>query len=367
MVLLSLIYGNAARCSGLTKDWHMRYFLLFFFFLLSPLTYALSLRSDSPTQYVVQQGDTLWSIASQYLKNPWEWKALWHANLQIKNPNRLYPGAILVLDYYQSKPYLKVLSNGTVKLSPNMRATAMDEAVPPIPLGDIKPFLNESLILDEDVLSRAPYIVALMGEHMLGGQGDEVYVRGLHSSTQMPQGGTIAYSIFRAGKDYLDPITKQLLGYKATLVGYGELRAGGEPATILLTNINVGIQKGDQVLINNSPEFELYFEPETPNQHVKGYIVEMPINLPSGSTQAAAGSVITLNLGVSSGLKAGDVLGVYGKQRIVKDPKNALVPITLPPERIGEAMVFRTFTKTSFALIVRSTRPVYLLDTVTNP
>lgn len=30
-------------------------------------------------------------------------------------------------------------------------------------------------------------------------------------------------------------------------------------------------------------------------------------------------------------------------------------------------MIFRVFTKTSFALIVRSTRPVYLLNLVANP
>ncbi len=161
----------------------MRYSLLIFCLLLSAVTNALSLKADSPKQYVVQRGDSLWSISSRYLKNPWEWQALWHANSDIKNPNQLYPGAVIALSYYQNKPYLKVLSNGTIKLSPNLRPTPTDEAVPPIPLGDIKPFLDESLILDEDVLSRAPYVVGLIGEHMLGGQGDEVYVKGLHPST----------------------------------------------------------------------------------------------------------------------------------------------------------------------------------------
>lgn len=345
----------------------MRYFLFLFCFILSPLNHALSLRADSPPRYVVQHGDTLWGIATRYLKNPWEWKELWHANPHIKNPDRLYPGAVLVLSYYQNAPYIRVLSNGTVKLSPSTRLTPIDDPIPPIPLGDLKPFLDESLILDEDILHRAPYIVAYMGEHMLGGQGDEVYVRGLHRSKKMPQGGSIAYSIFRGGKDYIDPITRQLLGYKATLVGYGELVAGGEPATIILTSINVGIKIMDLVLINNSPEFEMYFEPQTPVTKVKGYIIELPDGMPAGNSQTAVGGVVVLNIGAVNGLSPGDVLGIYGKVRIVKDPKNLLIPIKLPPERIGEVMVFRTFTKTSFALIVRSTRAIYLLDSVTNP
>ncbi|CAM2957925.1 LysM peptidoglycan-binding domain-containing protein [Legionella worsleiensis] len=345
----------------------MRYLLILIYFLLPPAIHALSLQEDPPHQYVVQHGDSLWSIASKYLKKPWEWKQLWRANPAIKNPNRLYPGAVLILDYQQNQPYIRVLSNGTIKLSPRVRPRPADEAIPPVPLVDIKPFLDESLVLDDDVLTRAPYVVALMGEHMLGGQGNQVYVKGLHPSTEMPQGGTIAYSIFRGGKNYIDPITNEFLGFKANLVGYGELVAGGDPATLLLTSIKVGIKKLDRVLINNSPEFDLYFEPKSPVRKVSGYIIEIPGDMPTGNSQVAVGSVIVINLGANSGIEAGDVLGIYGKKRIIRDPQNPLIPVNLPPERIGEALVFRPFTKTSFALIVRSTRAVYLMDTVTNP
>ncbi|PJD93979.1 MAG: signal peptidase [Legionella sp.] len=345
----------------------MKHVLFIFCLILSNISHALDLKANAPHQYVIKPGDTLWSIANLYLKKPWEWKTLWQANPQIKNPNRLYPGAVLILSHYKNKPHLKVLSNGTIKLSPNVRPQPMDEAVPLIPLGDIKPFLNESLVLDEEVLNKAPYVVALMGEHMLGGQGNEIYVRGLHPSPVLPEGETIAYSIFRQGINYIDPTTKEILGYKATLVGYGELTAGGEPATVLLTSINQGVQKEDKVLINNSPEFDLYLEPSAPAMPVKGVILEMPDNMPVGTTQGAVGNVVVLNIGVDKGLQAGNVLGIYAKSRVVTDPKNHLVSIKLPPERIGEAIVFRVFTHTSFALIVRSTQAVYLFDTVTNP
>lgn len=344
----------------------MRYILFIFCFLLSTLGQALSLRADSPKEYIVKHGDTLWLIANRYLKNPWEWQELWRANPQIKNPHRLYPGAVIVLEYDHQKPYLRVLFNGTVKLSPKVRPTRLDDAIPLIPLGDIKPFLNESLVLDENILDRAPYIVALMGEHMLGGQGNEVYVKGLHPGP-LPEGGTIAYSVFRPGKNYVDPVTKSSLGYLAKLVGTGELAAGGEPATLLLTGINEGIKIEDKVLINNSPEFSLNLEPGTPEVSVNGVILDMPAAMPLGNTQGAVGSVVVLNIGAEAGIKAGDVLGIYAKVRVIPDPKNHLISIKLPPERIGEALVFRPFSKTSFALIVRSTRAVYLLDTVTNP
>ena len=345
----------------------MRFILFLIFFFFSTLNYALSLRSDAPARYVVQPGDSLWSIASRYLHNPWEWKELWHVNPNIKDPNRLYPGAVLVLAYYEKKPYIKVLSNGTIKLSPNIRPIPLEEAVPPIPLSEIKPFLNESLILDQDVLGRAPYIVALVGEHMMGGQGVEAYVQGLHPSRELPTGGVPAYSIFRGGKNYEHPKTKELLGNRADLVGYAELVAGGEPATILLTSINEGIKVQDSVLINNSPEFNLYFEPKAPRFIVRGFIIDMPDGMPNGNVQEAVGGVVVISLGARDGLEAGDVLGIYRASHTVSDPRNKLHPIKLPPERIGEIMVFRVFSKTSFALIVRSTRAVYLSNRVANP
>lgn len=345
----------------------MKYLLLIFFYLLSCTCHALSLKPNSPSQYVVKPGDSLWSIANRYLEKPWEWKQLWRANPKIHNPNRLYAGDVLLLEFEKDTPYIRVEANGTIKLSPKPRAKQLSSAIPAIPLNVLKPFLNESLVFDEEVLDFAPYIIAFMGEHMMAGQGTSVYVKGLHPALEIPNDGVIEYSIYRRGKSYIDPITKELLGHKATIVGYGVLEAGGEPATMRITGIVQGIQKTDKVLINNSPEFDLLFEPKAPAYTISGLIIDMPGDLPVGNSQEAVGQVIAINRGARDGLGPGDVLGLFRKPRYVKDPKNLYLPIKLPPERLGEAMVFRTFSKTSFALIVRSTRPVYYLDVVANP
>lgn len=345
----------------------MKYFVILVSLLFSTITHAIHLKANAPTRYVIRHGDSLWSIANRYLQNPWEWKELWRANPNITNPNKLYAGDILYLEYTHDRPYIRVLANKTVKLSPYTHPSNSCEAIPTVPLGDIKPFLNESLVLDEPILHRAPYIVAYMGEHMMGGQGDQVYVKGLHPSLEMPTGGTIAYSIFRKGPNYIDPLTNEILGYKASLVGNAELVAGGEPATVLLTSIIQGIQINDKVLVNNSPEFDLYYHPTAPSVPVNGFILDMPGDNADGISQEAIGAVIVINLGKAAGLKPGDVLGIYKKIRVVKDPKNKLIPIELPQERIGEAMIFRAFTKTSFALIVRSSSAIHLLDSVKNP
>lgn len=340
----------------------MRYMILILSMICSVSVQAVVILEEAPSRYVVQPGDTLWGIASRYLPHPWEWKSLWRANPHINNPDKLYPGAILELRYYERNPYLKVTANGTIKLSPYMRPVPLEDAIPPIPLHDLKPFLDGSLVLDRDTLTDAPYIVAFKTEHLLGGQGDEVYVKNLCPSTP-PQGSTFSYGIYRLCGEYKDPVTKCFLGYKTILVGYAELVQGGDPATILLTDIVKGVQLRDQVMPNNYPEFAVSFEPKAPDQRVKGAIID----LPGDYSQGAAGLVVVLNRGKDAGLQEGDVLGVYREGVTAPDPKCPPQCVVLPPERIGEVMVFRTFTKTSFALVVRSIRAIKQLDVVTNP
>lgn len=349
----------------------MRFLICIICFLFPLLGQSLSLRPDAPERYVVQPGDSLWDIACRYLAHPWEWQELWHANPQIHNPNRLYPGAVIALRYRQKKPYLTVLTNGTVKLSPYMREMQPERAIPSIPLGDIKPFLDGSLILDHDILANAPAVVAFMTEHMLGGQGDEVYVKNLCPVPPSTPGTTFSYAIYRRCSSYHDPVTQKLLGYKATLVGYAELLAGGDPARIILTDIKYGVRLRDRVLPNNHPDFDIYFEPRTPVVRVKGLIIDLLDNF----TQGAEGLVAVINRGKDAGLQPGDVLGVYSKPRPVRDmlyrySKNGPCKfpcVKVPPERIGEILIFRTFTHTSVALVVRSTRAITFSDIVKNP
>lgn len=346
--------------------------MLALFFSLSLNAFAVALLAQAPHRYVVQPGDTLWGIASQYLAHPWEWKSLWHANPHIKNPNHLYPGAIIELRYYQQNPYLKVLSNGTIKLSPYMRPMPLDEEIPPIALSDIKPFLDASLVLDRDTLSNAPFVLAFTTEHLLASQGDQVYVKNLYPPKPRP-GTTIGYALYRLCGEYYHPVTRAVLGYKASLVGHAELLRGGDPATILVTDIVQGVRVKDRVMPDNYPAFDFSFEPKVPDHPVRGSIID----LPGDYKQGAAGLVVLIDLGKNAGLQAGDVLGVYSEGRCVLNPlphfnkkfnpKQSDACVKLPDERIGEIMVFRTFSQTSFALVVRSIRAVTPLDVVTNP
>lgn len=362
-MLLSLIVIHPARTYMDRIVFFTKYMLLSILLGVSFSINALSLRSDYPKRYVVKEGDTLWGIASKYLYKPWEWKTLWQANPKIHNPNRIYPGTILELSYDNQLPYIRVLSNGTIKLSPNMRPMHNSQAIPAISLTDIKPFLNSSLVMDQDRLENAPYIVGFNGDRLLGGQGDEVYVKNLHHRLTFPKGASIAYGIYRQGCPYYDGQTHRFLGYNATLIGYGELVRGGNPSTVQITNITEGVRIDDRIMLNDFPPFNLCFVPKVPSSRIKGKIIA----LPGDYTRAAIGFVAVIDRGQDAGLEPGDVLAIYSRQKLTCNPHCDENMIILPPERIGELMIFRTFSHTSFALIMRSTRAIYIKDTIVNP
>ncbi len=76
--------------------------------------------------------------------------------------------------------------------------------------------------------------------------------------------------------------------------------------------------------------------------------------------------VVVLNLGDRDGMSVGDVLAVHTKGSIVKDRVTKEL-VKLPDERRGILMVFRTFEKVCYGLILRAEAPLQVGDVVKNP
>src|SRR5450830_712103 len=127
----------------------------------APAATTADLAEAAPDRYIVVPGDTLWGIASRFLKDPWRWGELWKMNQeQISNPHRIYPGDVIVLDNSAPVLQMKLLKTDTVRLSPQVRASPLaPEPVPTIPVADIEPFLSKPLVIEQDQLASAPRIV----------------------------------------------------------------------------------------------------------------------------------------------------------------------------------------------------------------
>jgi hypothetical protein len=76
--------------------------------------------------------------------------------------------------------------------------------------------------------------------------------------------------------------------------------------------------------------------------------------------------VVSINRGDRESLKAGDTLALYKAGEWVKDPVTKK-QIRLPDERIGLLMVFYTYQKMSFGLVMEADRQLDVGDLVRNP
>ena len=315
------------------------------------------LRSDHPDRYVVVKGDTLWDISAKFLRDPWYWPEIWQVNPQIANPHLIYPGDVLTLVYIDGKPRLMLERSG--KLSPRIRSEPLEEAIPTIPMDAIRPFLVGVQVVTQDEIDRAPYIVSSAGEHLITGAGDRVYVRGLGGGEQ-PR-----FNVFRPGGPYIDPETHEVLGFEAVHVGLADLQREGDPSTMLLSQTTREAVDGDRLLPVQEEPIRPFFTPRPPEQDVHGQI----ISVYDGLSQVGQYQVVALNRGARDGLEPGHVLAVYRAGELIKDQVTADPndTVQLPDERAGELMVFRTFDRVSFGLVMRATMAMHVLDKVTNP
>ena len=331
---------------------------------LATAAYAdqVALKEGHPDRYVVVKGDTLWDISETFLDSPWLWPEIWYVNPQIDNPHLIYPGDVINLVYVDGKPQLRVQrGKGTFKLSPKARAERLDTAIPTIPIDAIQQFLTQPLVADQSTMEDAAYVVSSADEHLIVGAGDRVYVRGLKDD----EGDR--FHIFRPGDAYLDPASGEVLGYEALYLGDATAQKFGDPATLKLTRTTREINIGDRVMPMTQEDVYAYFTPHSPDEEVEGTI----ISVVDGVSQIGQYQIVVLNRGTREGVDVGTVFEIYQTGELIVDQiKNKTernANIKLPDEKAGILMVFRTFDKVSFGLIMKATSALHVGDTVRTP
>lgn len=333
------------------------------------------LRPGHPDRYIVKEGDTLWDIAGMFLSDAWMWPEIWHVNPEIKNPDLIYPGDTIILTYVGGKPQLSVqrgeagrttkLSPGQptysgdrdVKVEPHVRSSPLSSAIPAIPLDAIAGLLHAGRIVQKDELENAPHILAGKEDRLIFGPGDQFYARGDW------KGDSTVYGVYRPGEVYQDPQTHEVLGYEAQEVGTASAeRRDDDVIRFQLDSVNEDVRVGDRLLPTEERRVESTFFPSAPDTDVDGVIMTVL----GGLTMVGRNDIVALNRGEKQGLKVGNVLAVYRTGNIVRDPIEG-DRVRLPAERAGLLMVFRTFEKMSYGLILETKQPLKVGDIVRNP
>ena len=320
----------------------------------------LELAADAPDRHIVVKGDTLWGISAKFLKDPYRWPEIWRLNdEQIRNPHRIYPGQVVVLDRSGGDPQLKL---GTlIKAEQKIYSDVDKEAIPAIPQNVIEPFLTQPLVVEDGMLDKSPRIVATQENRVNVGAGNNIYVQGINRSA------TKLWQIYRPGAPLKDPDTGEVLGREAVYLGTARpVHDGGEgeATTLEVITAKLEIGRGDSLVPAARPEIISYV-PHAPNKRLQGRI----INIYGGVGEAGRHSIVSLSRGKNDGLEQGHVLAIYRTGSMVTNRFEPDKPesIRLPDERFGLLFVFRVFDRVSYALIMESARPVYPGDTVRTP
>ena len=352
-----------------------------------PLT---ELAANAPDSYTVKSGDTLWAISGLFLKSAWRWPELWGMNLNdIRNPHRIYPGQRLVLERKDGRATLRMAGSAadappieTIRVSPRTRYEALDSsALPTLKLQLIEPFLAEPVIVDADGLTNAPRIVAAQEGRVLLTRGDRAYARGQNEKPMLDAPGRQQeFRIFRNATPLKDPASGEVLGYEAQYVGKAVLvrsestqtsidKDGREntvvvPATIDIVSAKEEMRVGDRML--PEPERELVsYAPRAPAGKVDARIVSV---YGSAVVNAAQNQVVAINRGSRDGIERGHVLAILKDgERLIDKTDTARAQMKLPDERNGLLMVFKTFERLSYALVLDITDGVKVGDRLISP
>lgn len=352
----------------------------------------LSINPSHPDQYTVVQGDTLWDISGKFLNHPTQWPQLWSYNSQIKNPNLIYPGDTVYFSIVDGKPRLSFskdsggasnsgafpssdtcvvseedIHNGRTsfamaqggKLSPCIRETSTKQAIRLIPTENIAKFLSSPKVVSANELNTAPYVVDFAGEHLMAGSGDKLYVRSLVNPEN------VAYTIYRAGSVFKSPETGEILGYEAKYVADSTLEQEGDPATVVIDKSIYEIVIGDRLMPKPSEQFTLNYFPRPPEESIRGSI----LSVLDGVNQIGKFNVVVIDKGTQDGLLPGHELDVYKRGRITRDTYSIIKndQVKLPDEFAGTLMVFRPFERVSYALVMKASQAIHVLDKVQTP
>lgn len=304
--------------------------------------------------YTIKEGDTLWDISSEKLKDPFLWPRIWKSNPYIKNPDLIFPGDKLNIPGEPAGEQEREV----VAEKKEQPVAAQERAGKTVPVTTLAarniPVQKKAYLTTREMLLRSGYITkemsstgkvlsSLSGAVMLAA-GDPLYV-----AVSRPAKKGDKFYVMAKPVEIDHPASKKLIGYLNRVIGTIEI-AGVEDGNIKAVTIQAyeEITAGDP-LIDFYP-VEVPVEPDSSRRpSVGGFVVKV------WNDQLTGGSVfdaVYLDRGTEDGVMVGDVFNVTaGKQ---------------PTITIGTVQVITAKDKTSVAVVKKAVNEIQAGDLFKN-
>jgi len=317
--------------------------------------------------YTIVRHDTLWDISKRFLKNPLKWPKIWKINPYIKNPDLIYPGNVV-----------KILPDGSlviigkkvdvdklpvVSIAPDGEKTQVLEPEPepkaPEPKAPVPTMASDAMqrtgFISKEELDASGAVVASKEKRIYMAEGDRIFL-----SLKDAGGANVGdrFTIFRIGPVVRHPVTNKKIGNLYDTLGYATVTGNDSVVEAKIDNSYKEIEAGDRLMPYASPVKEI--EITKTEAEASGVIVSSL----EGRENLGAGDIAYIDIGSSNGVKDGNVMRIFRKDKKVADPMNKRHKIQLPPIELGTLIVFKAGEKTSSCVVLNSVQTIVKGDLV---
>lgn len=327
--------------------------------LVAPL--AAGAQDQEFREHTVAGGETLWTISSKEIVDPFLWPKIWKENPDIKNPDRIYPGQKIRIPLSLLQKEVPAQSGGIAMPAESVTGSLAErksegKAADKSAAIKITPAAREYFISVDAIVASGYIADSLESKGRIAdtptgrtslGEGDYAYIASARSS----QAGAGFYAgekfyIIRPSQKVKHPVTGAKMGYLIDVVGVAEVvgkESGMTKARITASFSDV--ETGD--LLDTYYEIERPFLTEEPTtKAVKGFIVA------SKEAKDVNGqfSIVYIDKGARDGIEVGDMLNM-----------TALNSYAVPN---GSIQIIAVKEKTATALVRTSEKEVTVGDKI---
>ena len=250
------------------------------------------------------------------------------ASLRKRNNFPSASGIVASGAYHKLQPHVRVLATIPVVLA---TAPSWRNLVHPV------------LLVDEGIFESLPRVVASNeAGATLYAPGAILYVKDLTAAV----GSRVA--LFSKFRQLRDPDSHENLGAEVRYDGSARVIQRGTISRLLLLSSERPVTSFDRVMA--AAEIPLLV-PHQAAVLIRGKIIAVDADL------NATAATVVINRGSSAGVEVGQLYVAYGLRQILELSAH---PQQLPPEIIGEILIYSVYAKVSFGIITTSARPLGL-------
>jgi LysM repeat protein len=333
---------------------------------------------NKPVKHLVQRGDTLWSISTAYLTDPFYWPKVWDVNRFIKNPDRIYPGAVIMLP---SPEDLQKTVKVEVPAEPMPPEPAPVDAIPAeeleeepvakapeatLPPPTPQPTVTEPAVeqpLDQVLVASVGFLLSgdvgssgvLIGakdQRVLVGERDIVYLKN-GNKLSSKEGDQLL--VYRSIRKVYHPRTGKYMGKLVMVLGTLKVvEVGSKIVTARVVKSYNYILSGDRVAPYEAIRLPSFVKNSSGEENqVQGFVVDVK------EEKVAIGQfdVVYIDRGMRDGIGRGSSF------KVIRDGERTPyfsvgAGVLLPPRTIGELEVISANDHTATAMVRKSSETI---------